>query len=302
MMALESHAPHWEWYYIATYFFIGGISAGAYFIGSLVELLGNQKQREISRIAYYIAFPLILVSPILLIADLGQPLRFWHLLFYTRDGVPYMNILSPLSVGGAWALLIYGGMSFMSFLNNLVADGRLKSGLLTKLFDRVPHKVYAVIGSFFGFFIAGYTGVLLNITARPLWAATDPWVGPLFIASAASNGAAAIALVMAWQKMASGDTFERLETFDRRAMIAELALIALMIIVAGRYAAPLLFSWYGLLFWVGTVLLGILVPLWLHRYGRLPGVAVSNPVMLSAVLVLFGGAMLRISLLQAGQM
>ncbi len=302
MMALESHAPHWEWYYIATYFFIGGISAGAYFIGSLVELLGNRKQREISRIAYYIAFPLIFVSPILLIADLGQPLRFWHLLFYTKDGIPYMNILSPLSVGGAWALLIYGGMSFMSFLNNLVADGRLKSELLTKLFDRVPHKVYAVIGSFFGFFIAGYTGVLLNITARPLWAATDPWVGPLFIASAASNGAAAIALVMAWQKMASGDTFERLETFDRRAMIAELALIALMIIVAGRYAAPLLFSWYGFLFWVGTVLLGILVPLWLHRYGRLPGITVANPIMLSAVLVLFGGAMLRISLLQAGQM
>lgn len=302
MMALESHAPHWEWYYIATYFFIGGVSAGAYFIGSLVELLGNQKQREISRIAYYIAFPLIFVSPILLIADLGQPLRFWHLLFYTRDGVPYMNMLSPLSVGGAWALLIYGGISFMSFLNNLVADGRLKSAWLAKLFDRVPHKVYAVVGSFFGFFIAGYTGVLLNITARPLWAATDPLVGPLFIASAASNGAAAIALVMAWQKMTSGDTFERLETFDRRAMIAELALIGLMVIVAGRYAAPLLLSWYGFLFWVGTVLLGILVPLWLHRYGRLPGVAVANPVMLSAVLVLFGGAMLRFSLLQAGQM
>src|SRR3990172_1651722 len=135
MMALESHAPHWEWYYIATYFFIGGVSAGAYFIGSLVELLGNQKQREISRIAYYIAFPLIFVSPILLIADLGQPLRFWHLLFYTKDGVPYMNTLSPLSVGGAWALLIYGGMAFMSFLNNLVVDGRLKSAWLAKLFD-----------------------------------------------------------------------------------------------------------------------------------------------------------------------
>jgi formate-dependent nitrite reductase membrane component NrfD len=73
------------------YFYIGGVSAGAYFIGSLVELLGNVKQREISRIAYYIAFPLICITPILLIADLGQPVRFWHLFFYTKDGIPYIN-------------------------------------------------------------------------------------------------------------------------------------------------------------------------------------------------------------------
>ena len=46
MMALESQAPHWEWYYIAMYFFIGGVSAGAYFIGSLVELMGFEKLRN----------------------------------------------------------------------------------------------------------------------------------------------------------------------------------------------------------------------------------------------------------------
>jgi formate-dependent nitrite reductase membrane component NrfD len=286
------------------YFFLGGVSAGAYFIGSLVELLGYEKQRQISRIAYSIAFPTIAVTPILLIADLGSPLRFWHLFFYTKEGIPYMNTSSPLSVG-TWALLVYSGMSFISFLNVLAADGRLKSPAVTSLLNvigRIPHKVYAAIGSFFGFFVAGYTGVLLNITARPLWAATDPLVGSLFIVSGASTGAAAIALAMARQKTASGETFERLESFDRVAMIAELALIVLMIAVAGRYAAPLLLSWYGLMFWGGTVVLGILVPLWLHRYGRLPGIAVPNPVVLSAVLVLVGGVMLRISLVQAGQM
>ncbi len=303
MMALESHVPHWEWYYIAMYFFIGGVSAGAYFIGSLVELLGIEKQRQISRLAYYIAFPLICITPVLLIADLGSPLRFWRLFFYTKDGIPYMNTSSPLSVG-TWALLIYSGMSFVSFLNVLAADGRLKSPAVTNilnLVNRIPHKVYAAIGSFFGFFVAGYTGVLLNITARPLWAATDPLVGPLFIISGASTGAAAIALALARQSVASGENFERLGSFDRIAMIAELALIALMFIVAGRYAAPLLFTRYGFLFWIGTVLLGILVPLWLHRYGRLPGIVVKNPVMLAAVLALFGGAILRIALVQAGQ-
>jgi formate-dependent nitrite reductase membrane component NrfD len=304
MMALESHVPHWEWYYIAMYFFIGGVSAGAYFIGSLVELLGIEKQRQISRIAYYIAFPTILVTPVLLIADLGSPLRFWHLFFYTKEGIPYMNTTSPLSVG-TWALLIYSGMSFVSFLNVLAADGRLKSPTLTtllNLFNRIPHKVYAVIGAFFGFFVAGYTGVLLNITARPLWASTDPLVGSLFIVSGASTGAAAIALAMAWQKMGSGATFERLEVFDRVAMIVELALIVLMIIIAGQYAAPLLRGFYGVMFLGGTVVLGILIPLGLNWYARKPGAATNDLVILTAILVLFGGALLRISLVQAGQM
>jgi protein NrfD len=301
MMSLETHAPGWEWYYVALYFYIGGVSAGAYFIGSLVELFGHEKHREISRIAFYIAFPLICLTPILLIADLGRPERFWHLFFNTKGGIPYINLQSPLSVG-SWALMAFGGFSLLSFLDNLVAEGHLKSAPFANLYNRIPRKVYAVIGSAAGFFVAGYTGVLLNITARPLWAATGPLLGSLFIASGASTGAAAIVLIIAWRKMEAGDMFERLRNFDRVAMIIELALIVLMTIIAGRYAAPLLLSWYGFLFWFGTVLLGIVVPLRLHWRGRLPGVEVSNPVMLSAVLVLFGGALLRICLVQAGQM
>jgi len=300
-MALESQVPHWEWFYISMYFFIGGVSAGAYFIGSLVELFGKEKHREISRLAYYIAFPLICITPILLIADLGRPERFWHLFFYTKSGIPYINLQSPLSVG-SWALMVFGGFTLLSFLDNLVVDGRLKSAPFANLYNRIPRKVYAVIGSAAGFFVAGYTGVLLNITARPLWAATDPLLGSLFIASGASTGAAAIVLAMARQKTGAGDMFERLQKFDRDAMIVELAIIMLMIIVAGRYAAPLLLSWYGFLFWGGTVLLGILVPLWFQWSSHRPGTAATNPVMLSALLILFGGALLRIALVQAGQM
>ena len=300
-MSFETQAPHWEWYYIAIYFFIGGVSAGAYFIGSLLELLGSDKHRQISRTAYYLAFPLICVTPVLLIADLGRPERFWHLFFYTKEGIPYMNFTSPLSVG-TWALLVFVGMSLLSFLNNLIIDGRLKSPALEGLFRHVPHKVYAVIGSFFGFFVAGYTGVLLNITARPFWASTDPLIGSLFIASAASTGAAAIALVMAWQKISLRDAIEEVEVFDRVAMFFELALIAAMIVVAGRYSAPLLKGLYGLIFWGGTVVIGILLPLGLNWYGRRPGAVGVSLTALAAVLVLFGGAMLRIAIVQAGQL
>jgi polysulfide reductase chain C len=304
MIALESQSPHWEWYYIAMYFYIGGISAGAYFIGSLLELLNKEKLREISNTAYRIAFPLICITPILLIADLGQPIRFWHLFFYTRDGMPYMNLTSPLSVG-TWALLVYSGMSFLSFLNVLAAEGRLTQAALKKfhaLFSKVPHKVYAAIGSFFGFFVAGYTGVLVNTTARPLWEATDPLFGPIFIASAASTGAASIALTMAWKKSAAADAFAHLERFDRMAMVIELALIAAMLAVAGRYALPLMTGMFGIMFLGGAVLAGIVAPLWLSWQRGSAGTAKEGAVMTTGLLVLFGGLLLRISLVQAGQL
>jgi len=299
-MNLEMQAPEWGWYYVAIYFFIAGVSAGAYFIGSLAELLGRDERGSISRTAYDIAFPPLLVTPFLLIADLGQPGRFWHLFFDIKGGGPYINLQSAMSVG-SWALVVFGVFSFLSFLDNRVAAGHLRCAPFMNLYNRIPRKLYAVVGSVAGFFVAGYPGVLMNATAVPLWAATDPLLGALFIASSASTGAAAIALYMAWRKMASVDTFGRVEGFDRIAMLVELVIIAAAIIAAGQFAAPLIRGPYALMFWGGTVVLGILLPLGLGWYGRRPEAGISF-VMGAPILVLFGGALLRITFVQAVQM
>ncbi len=300
-MSPESQAPGWEWYYIALYFFVGGTAAGAYFIGSLIELFGAEKYRSISKVAFYIAFPLALLCPILLTADLGQQGRFFNLFYSPSAGGLYINWQSPVSFG-SWALLVFGAMSFLSFLDNLIQDSKLKFAPFANLYNRRPRALYAIVGSIAGFFIAGYTGVILNLTARPLWAATDPLLGALFIASGASSGAAAIALVMGLRKMLSGDTYERLEYFDRLVMIVELALIGVAIALAGRFAAPLLSGTNAVMFWGGAVLLGIVVPFALNFNASRKGMSRSESlVTITALLVLLGGALLRISLLQAGQ-
>jgi formate-dependent nitrite reductase membrane component NrfD len=211
-----------------------------------------------------------------------------------------VNWNSPVSFG-SWALLLFGAMAFLSFLDNLVQDGKLKFAPLANLYNRRPREVYAVVGSIAGLFIAGYTGVLLNLTARPLWAATDPLLGALFIASGASSGAAAIALVMGVRKMLKGDTYERLEYFDRIAMAMELVLIVAAVVIAGNSAKPLMSGTYAALFWGGAVLLGIVVPFALNWNASRQGKA-GNRVTLTALLVLLGSALLRISLVQAGQM
>lgn len=299
-MTPDIHIPHWAWYYIALYFFIAGTAAGVYFIGSMEELFGGEKQREISRAAFYIAFPLLLLVPIPLIADLGRPERFWHLFFYVKEGTPYINLQSPMSVG-SWALLLFSGFALLSFVDNLVAEKRIAFAPFGHLYNRVPRKLYALFGSAAGFFIAGYTGVLLNVTAIPFWAATSPLMGPLFIASGASTGAAAITLFMIWRKTDTEYAFRKLERFDRVALMAELLLLAALLVLAGRHAAPLITPPFLVLFWGGVVFLGILLPLWLNSSDPLPRLRTGSLVVTS-ILALTGGALLRICLLQAGQL
>ena len=55
-------------------------------------------------------------------------------------------------------------------------------------------KVIAVIGGLVGFYVAGYTGVLLAVTNRPIWSDT-PLLGMLFVVSAASISAALMILL-----------------------------------------------------------------------------------------------------------
>lgn len=299
-MSPDIHIPQWAWYYIALYFFIAGTAAGAYFIGALDELFGNDKQQEISRAANYITFPLLLLLPIPLIADLGRPERFWHLFFYIKDGIPYINLQSPMSVG-SWVLLLFSTFALLSFLDNLVVEKRIAYLPFARLYNRIPRKAYAISGSLAGFFIAGYTGVLLNVTAIPFWAATSPLLGPLFIVSGASTGAAAITLFMVWNKTVTNYAFNKLERFDRVVKLIELLLLALMLIFAGKHAAVLISPLFVVLFWVGAVCLGIVLPLWFNSNNQTVRIKPGNLILTSS-LALTGGALLRICLLQAGQL
>ena len=72
--------PHWG-VWIVLYFYLGGIAAGAYFLASLIELVGGRPSRDLPRVGYWIAFPLIVLCGIFLTVDLDRPERFWHMLF-----------------------------------------------------------------------------------------------------------------------------------------------------------------------------------------------------------------------------
>jgi formate-dependent nitrite reductase membrane component NrfD len=283
-------APHWTWF-IIPYFYIGGLAGGAYFLAAILAWFGRPDDRPVVRAGYDVAAIGALVSGFLLTIDLGKPLRFWHMLFQSEH---FPAILfkpwSPISFG-AWGLLLFGLCSVLSALGARAEEGRLRNPVLravgTAVQGRAAAKVVAAFGGLFGLFVAGYTGVLLAVTNRPIWA-DSPWLGALFVASGASTGAAML-ILLAPGRGASARSLAWLSDFDFKALLVEL-LVLVLFIVSVWPIRQVWVSFWGFLLLVGVVGAGILAPLRLH----------ASPAR-AARLVLLGGLLLRITLLLASE-
>ena len=293
-------APHWSWLVI-TYFFLGGIAGGCYFLAALLDLLGDARDRPLSRLGYYIAFPLVLVCALLLIADLNRPEAFWHMLLQSQVlPLPIFKYWSPMSVG-SWALLVFGAFSFASFVGSLTEEGRFRWGPAVRLNEIVRRGriggLFALVGSAFGFFLASYTGVLASVTNRPIWA-DNSVLGLLFLTSAGSTAAALLLLLAHRRRAILPDSLHWLSQMDNWAMILELLALIALVVTLGPVAQTLLSGW-GILLLGGVVLLGIFIPLALHWRPRLMGAAA---IPLATVLVLVGGFVLRAVIVLASEM
>ena len=289
-----SAPPDWGWL-IVFYFFFGGLAGGCYFLAALIDLLGRPEDRPLARLGYYIAFPCVVISGILLTLDLNRPERFWHMLIESNTFRPMFKLWSPMSVG-SWALLIFGLFSLVSFLGALAEDGRLNQPAWRKV--RLPgmlSRAIAVLGGLVGFYVAGYTGVLLAVTNRPIWSDT-PLLGMLFVISAASISAALMILLAKrsqWTMPAVG----ALHRMDAWVVALEFLVVLAVIISLGPVVRAWLSAW-GLLLFVGVIVVGMLLPLAL--YWRHDWLGDRN-VTTAAALVLVGGFILRLVVVFSAQ-
>jgi formate-dependent nitrite reductase membrane component NrfD len=299
-MAHEHFAvsPDWKWY-ILVYFFLAGIAGGAYVIGALIRFAGDTRDRAAGRLAFLVAFPLILVCPVLLTLDLGSPGRFWHMLVNTTPGAGGINFVigSPMSVG-VWALSAFALVSLLSFVEALVEERHLRLPLLTgvaRLMTGAVGSVITLIGAVLGLFVASYTGVLLSVGNEPVW--SDTWtLGGLFLASGMSAAAVVVAGVA--RRRAAASTETRLAVADAWFAAIELLFVVLFFIslaVAGTAGTVLGHGW--VLLWV-VVGLGLLPPLaGLARRSPGAGTAarrlVTGSTAVTSVLVILGVLALR---------
>jgi len=263
--------PQWEWW-ILGYFFFGGLAGGSYALGTLLRFAGGARHESAARIAFIASFIALLPCPLFLTLDLGQPLRFWHMLVDTSNGGIALKPESPISLG-SWALLVFGLFSFVSFLGAIAEVGWLRAASpIARILRGGVGLVWSAIGTVFGLFICGYTGVLLAVSNQPVWSDAGWVLGGMFLASALAGSAALLLLFAGSRRDADADTTYRLETADRYFVILETILIALFLIsvaIAGTITR-VLGIW--LVLWV-VVILGLAAPFLASRVGRWPPVA-----------------------------
>lgn len=282
--------PRFTWW-IILYFFVGGISGGALLVASLLRLFGTREDTHFIRLGVYISFIGCVISAVLLIVDLGVPFRFWHMLVQDNTGRPMFKWWSPMSVG-AWGLLVFGFFSFLATLRALWDDRRLTWSTLEFL-QKPPITIFGAIGGILGgLFLAGYTGVLLAVSNRPIWADSS-WLGLLFLLSGISTSIAALLLASRWRGIRVKSTEERLTRFDRIALILELVVLTIFVVSLGSVAKAFLNAW-GVLLLLGVVGVGIVMPL---RMGR----DAAHNVATASILVLFGGFVLRVVVLMSSE-
>ncbi len=294
----------WGWD-VALYLFLGGMSAG---LLVLAAIMGMGEPRRISwaaRLAPIWALAAISIGMFFLFLDLEMKLHVHR--FYLA-----FKPASPMS-WGAWILLItyptglllaLGGWSSSERDSLLESSwvGRFRArALLDRLMKLADERRGAILGVSLavGVGLGIYTGLLLGtLAARIQW--NTAILGPLFLTSGVSTGAALLLLLPI-----SHQERERIARWDVGAITVELGLLAVMLIglaTAGRAAQHaawnLMGGPYTGVFWSLVVIMGLVVPLILETIEMRRKLA---PVLLAPVLVLIGGLALRFVLLYAGQ-
>jgi len=190
--------PVWKWY-IPAYFFTGGLAGASSTLAVAARLAGNHR---LARSALVTSAAAMVVSPALLVADLGRPRRFLNMLRMAKP-------TSPMSVG-TWLLAVF-------------APAALASAVLD-LAGALPSLGWAceLVAGTVGPAVATYTAVLVADTAIPAWHNAGAEL-PFVFAAGAGASAGAMATLLT-DESAAGPA-RRLAVM---ASIAELAATAAM--------------------------------------------------------------------------
>jgi len=149
--------PVWTWE-IPIYFFMGGIAGMSAVIASGAIIFHHL---DLARAAMWIAcIAGAIISPVLLIMDLGRPRLFLNMLRVFKHR-------SAMSMG-AWILSAFGACAVPGLLALELHTHQIFPGILDQLL-RAAAGIFIFGSAIFGTLLATYTGVLIGATAIPAW-------------------------------------------------------------------------------------------------------------------------------------
>jgi Polysulphide reductase, NrfD len=149
--------PVWTWE-VPLYFFFGGIGGMSAVIAFGAFLFHHL---DLARAAMWLAaLAGAIISPILLIMDLGRPRLFLNMLRVFKHR-------SPMSMG-AWILTAFGTCAVPGLIALELHAHQIFTGTLDQLLSFAAG-IFIFGAAMFGTLLATYTGVLIGATAIPAW-------------------------------------------------------------------------------------------------------------------------------------
>ena len=273
---------------VAAYFYLGGISSGALILGALADL-ADPRWRPLAETAHLVSFAAMIPCAPLLIADLGKPSRFYHMLRIFKPSSP-MNL-------GSWTLVVHSGFSTLLAAQVVSERGRLP--VFGPVAQHLPSRILGAGGLLPALTLGGYTGVLVGTTSVPVWS-TSSMLGGLFMASAMATGTSAVSMASI---LSGRDTLAERSVLGSISMAAgasEMCLMGGYLATTGNAAKPLLKGLDGALV-LGAIAASAtaLAAEVAAKHTRTRNRALSA---VAAGATLAGGAMLRWAIMRAGQM
>lgn len=171
-------APTWTWQ-VPLYFFIGGVAGVSSLIAVVSHILSNT---GLLRAGLWIGLAGALLSPPLLIADLGRPERFLNML----------RVFKPRSAMslGAWTLSAFSSAIALAVIcHEFILAGHGNEFLLA------IEWLAEISAAVTGLILASYTSVLLGVTAIPVWSENRRLLPAVFLTGALGSAAAVLELL-----------------------------------------------------------------------------------------------------------
>ncbi|MDT8453249.1 MAG: NrfD/PsrC family molybdoenzyme membrane anchor subunit [Gammaproteobacteria bacterium] len=187
---IELLAPRYDiaWYpWAVQYFFMIALSYASLWLAAPALIFGKQKWLPTARLALLACLTTTLVAPVALLADLHQPLRFWHFYAYanTHSWMSIGSLILPLYVVG---VIVLAWLAWRPALQaNRQAPGI--TGFIARWLSLgespTPRALLVIVGLGTLVLSTGimlYTGAEVAIViARPLW--NTVWLPPMFVAT-----------------------------------------------------------------------------------------------------------------------
>lgn len=309
------HTPNLVWdYTIAIYLFLLGISSGAVQLAIAYKRsnkLENLSQNWIIRSGVILGSVPTLIGLTLLIFHLTRPWTFWKLMFnYQFNSVMSMGVM--LFQIYMLFLVIWGVVIFKKEIEALINRFMPKLQFVMKLIglaERITSPVEVIL-FILAAVLGAYTGFLLSaLISYPML--NNPVLPALFLASGTSSGIAATFLIILIAGKLKGDSHEShfIHKFEVPIMVTELGLIVCFFVGlhfgGGQKTVALhnaLSGFWGAIFWVGVLIIGILIPLIANMFVNDRLKYNRNFIILVSIFDLIGVFCLRFFILYAGQL